>query len=163
MITSFQSLPENSKIWIFPASRKFYPQEFPEIEERLTNFLSSWPNSSKIPKTAYQFYFKHFLIIGVDDTAWNPELSDHDALTHFIQKLEKDFNLILMDRINVTYKQGDYVQYKDIEAFKKLIKNRSVSKKTVVFDNMIDRKLQLTQDWEIPIMESWLGRFFKKV
>ena len=163
MITSFQSLPDSAKIWIFPASRKFYPQELPEIEERLTNFLNSWPNPTKNPKSAYQIYLKYFIIIGVDDTTWKPELADYDELTHFIQKLEKDFDILLMDRINVTYKQGEYVQYKDIEAFKKLIKNRSISKKTRVFDNMIDRKNQLAQDWEIPIMESWLGRFFKGV
>ena len=69
--------------------------------------------------------------------------------------------MLLLDKINVSYKQGEFVQYKDLKEFKKLMKTRGVSSKTIVFDNMIGLKKDLENDWEINIMESWLGRFVK--
>lgn len=79
----------------------------------------------------------------------------------FILELEKKLDVILLDKINVCYKQGEFVQYKDLIEFKKLMKNKSVSEKTIVFDNMITTKEELENDWEINITDSWLGRFLK--
>ena len=42
-----------------------------------------------------------------------------------------------------------------------MIKNKGVSPKTTVFDNMITTKEELKNDWEINIMDSWLGRSLK--
>ena len=43
-----------------------------------------------------------------------------------------------------------------------MMKAKGVSPKTIVFDNMITAKDQLENDWEINIMDSWLGRFLNK-
>ena len=77
-------------------------------------------------------------------------------------ELEKDLDVVLFDKINVCYKQGEFVQYKDLKEFKKMMKNKGVSKKTIVFDNMITTKAELENDWEINIMDSWLGRFLQE-
>ena len=37
---------------------------------------------------------------------------------HFIQQLEKDYNVDLMDKMNVSYKQGEYIAYKTLIDFK---------------------------------------------
>jgi len=69
-------------------------------------------------------------------------------------------NEMLLDKVNVCFKQGQYVQLKEIPAFKLLIKNKGVSKKTVVFDNMINTKFEFDGSWEVPAGESWLSHFF---
>lgn len=161
MKTSFSELSDDARIWIFPSSRKFYPQELDELDKNLGDFLDHWPTSNHY-YSSYQLLYKRFIIIGIDEQAQSLDLKDHNALTTFIQKLETAFNVVLMDRINITYKQGEYVQYKDLGAFKKLVKNRSISKNTVVFDNLINTKEALKYNWEIPISESWLNRFFPK-
>jgi hypothetical protein len=105
--------------------------------------------------------YDRFIIISVDDTDLNLSLQTHDALSLFIQELEKKFEITLLDKINVCYKQGEFVQYKDIVEFKKMMKDKGVSSKTIVFDNMITTKEELESNWEINIMDSWLGRFLK--
>jgi hypothetical protein len=71
--------------------------------------------------------------------------------------LEKDYDLILLDKVNVCFKQGKFVQRKEIGEFKKMIKNRSVSAKTVVFDPMTNNKSEFLTNWEVPLSRSWLG------
>lgn len=43
--------------------------------------------------------------------------------------------------------------------FKKMVKNRSVSQNTVVFNNLVNTKAEYLEDWEVPLKDSWHGRF----
>ncbi len=61
--------------------------------------------------------------------------------------------------MNVCFKQGEFIQYKDVKEFKTLLKKKSVSAKTVVFDNLVQTKGELENYWEVPITESWYNRF----
>ena len=45
--------------------------------------------------------------------------------------------------------------------FKKIMKAKGVSQKTIVFNNMITNKVDFKYNWEINIMDSWLGSFMK--
>ncbi|PHQ56743.1 MAG: ABC transporter ATPase [Lutibacter sp.] len=161
MIVNFKQIPGEAKLWIFPSSRKFYPQEIVELKERITAFLTEWDDQEIVIKCSYSLKYDRFIVITVDDSKNSLSLQAHDLLITFIQELENIFDLILMDKINVCYKQGEYVQYKDLKDFKKMIKAKGVSQKTIVFNNMITSKLELKYDWEINIMDSWLGRFMK--
>ena len=42
MFVPFDSLPEESKIWIYQSNRKFSDEEIQEIEKDLTSFLEDW-------------------------------------------------------------------------------------------------------------------------
>ncbi len=161
MIVDFNKIPEQGKVWIFPSSRKFYPQEIDGLQQRISTFLNTWEDQNNSLTCAYTLKFDRFIIFAIDSSEINLSLKAHEDLTTFIQELENRYKIMLLDRMNVCYKQGDFVQYKDLKAFKKLIKDKAVSKKTVVFNNMINVKEELNYDWEINIMDSWLGRFVK--
>ncbi|MFK5958363.1 MAG: ABC transporter ATPase [Lutibacter sp.] len=161
MIIDFNKVPKQGKIWVFPSSRKFYPQEIAGLKERIEGFLTDWDNQELAINSGYLLKYDRFIIIGADDTSQSLSLQTHDLLITFIQELEKVFDIILMDKINVCYKQGEFVQYKDLKDFKKMMKAKGVSQKTIVFNNMINLKEELDYDWEINIMDSWLGRFLK--
>lgn len=161
MIVDFNTIPNWCKLWVFPSSRKFYPQEIEGLKESIEEFLSNWSNKGQELKCSYTIKYDRFIIITVDDSEISLSLKAHDSLTGFIITLEAKYNIVLLDKINVCYKQGEFVQYKDLIEFKKMIKTGGVSKKTVVFDNMITTKEALENDWEINIKESWLGRLLK--
>ncbi|MDP2068509.1 MAG: ABC transporter ATPase [Lutibacter sp.] len=161
MITDFNSIPETSKIWIFPASRKFYAQELPEITTKIDQFLTAWENENQPISASYVIKYDRFIIITADDTQQSLSLEAQDSLATFIQSLENSCEIILMDRINVCYKQGEFVQYKTLPEFKKMIKDKGVSQNTMVFNSMINLKEELEFGFEINIMDSWLGRFVK--
>jgi hypothetical protein len=162
MIVDFNELPNWSKLWVFPSSRKFYPQEIPQLEERLKSFLNDWNSEGELLNCSFELRYNRFIIIAVDNSNISLSLKTYDDLTAFIQGIEKEFDVVLFDKINVCYKQGEFVQYKDIIEFKKMMKNKGVSSKTIVFDNMITSKEEYLNNWEINIMDSWLGRFLQK-
>ncbi len=155
MFVDFNSLPETSKIYIYPSSRKFYVDEFPVIQERINLFLKEFESINIFFEIKYQ---RFILVFISDETPLSME--QNDQLVSFIFNLEKEFEVSLIDKVNVFFKQGEYVQLKEIPDFKKLIKNKGVSKKTIVFDNLIHTKREFECCWETPATNSWLAHFF---
>jgi hypothetical protein len=77
----------------------------------------------------------------------------------FILELQNKYNIELLDKMNVCFKQGEFVQYKELKDFKKLLKNKAVTSKTIIFDNLITTKHDFDNFWEVTIEDSWYRRF----
>lgn len=159
MLTDFQNLPETSKVWIYPSSRKFYDTEIDNLIKKIDSFLSEWNAKKDTLNIAYQFLYQRFIVIAIDDTNDTLANSDIDNLVQFILSLQNDYQVELLDRMNVCFKQGQFVQYKELKDFKQLLKQKAVTGKTIVFDNLIQTKGEFDQFWEVPIEDSWYQRF----
>ena len=66
----------------------------------------------------------------------------------------------LLDKMNVAFKQGEFISYKSLIEFKKLVKSSSVSKNTIVFNNLVLDIDDFIKNWEVPAEKSWHARFF---
>ena len=62
----------------------------------------------------------------------------------FIQSLEQKYSVDLLDRMNVTFKTGEFIAYKTLIDFKKMAKSKSVSSNTIVFNNLVNT----IEEWE---------------
>jgi hypothetical protein len=85
--------------------------------------------------------------------------ADIDASVSFILALQETYKIELLDKMNACFKQGEFVQYKELKDFKKLVKNKAVTGKTIIFDNLVNNKEDLENFWEISIENSWYNRF----
>ena len=159
MITDFTSLPEEAKIWIYPSSRKFYTHEIEEIDLKIKNFITKWKAKEELFLCSYKFLYNRFIIISADQSHSTITNQDIDLLVHFILDLQNTYAVQLLDRMNVCFKQGKYIQYKELKEFKKLIKDKAVSAKTILFDNLISTKFDFENYWEVAIEDSWYKRF----
>lgn len=159
MLVDYLTISEDAKVWVYPSNRKFYKTEIEEVENKVKSFVENWKTKDENFKASYQFLYSRFLIFFAEDELSPISSSDIDALVSFILELQTTFNVLLLDRMNVCFKQGEFVQYKDLKDFKKLVKSKSVTKKTVIFDNLINNKFDFENHWEITIEESWYNRF----
>ena len=159
MLVDYTSLPEDAQVWIYPSSRKFYPQEIEAISAALKEFTSTWKSEDENFKCSYQFLHQRFLIFVADTVVTPLSTQELDASVGFIIKMQTQYEVQLLDKMNVCFKQGAYVQYKELKDFKKLVKNKAVTAKTIVFDNLITTKEDLENYWELPIEDSWYNRF----
>ena len=157
MLVDFDTLPESSKVIIYPSSRKLYKDELPVFHEKISDFL----NDIKHLKVCFKSEYDRFILFFISDET-PLSLEKNDELVAFVQSLEMEFKIILLDKVNVCFKQGEYVQMKEIADFKNLIKNKSVSNKTIVFDHFINTKEEYENYWKLPADESWVSHHFKK-
>ncbi len=158
MLIDCDLLSNEAKVWVYPSSRKFYPQEIEGIKKELEDFTTEWKLEDENFKASYKLIYNRFIVFyAAEDTELKNE--DIDKQVAFILGLQEKYSVELLDKMNVCFKQGEFVQYKDLKDFKKMLKQKSVSPKTIVFDNLIQTKGELENHWEVPITESWYNRF----
>lgn len=159
MFVDYTEISEDAKVWIYPSNRKFYPTEIPEIEQKLKSFAENWKKEDENFKVSYQFLYNRFIVLVADDENATITNADIDASVSFILELQETYKVELLDKMNVCFKQGEFVQYKELKDFKKLVKNRAVTGKTTIFDNLITNNHDFKNFWEVPIADSWYNRF----
>jgi hypothetical protein len=160
MIIPFYEMDKNSRIWVFQSNRKFFDDELVDIEKSLSIFLENWTAHKAELKVAYTIKYDRFIIIALDESINAATGCSIDKCVHFIKDLENKYEIDLLDKMNISFKQGDYISYKSIVDFKKLIKNKSVSKNTIVFNNLVLDIEDFNENWEVPATKSWHARFF---
>ncbi len=159
MLVDFKTLPETSRVWIYQCNRSFSEVEITEISSNLDAFLTSWTAHGNDLNAGYEIKYKRFIIIALDQSTQGATGCSIDASVRFIQELERKYNVMLLDKMNVSYKQGEFVAYKSLLDFKAMAKQKAISKKTIVFNNLVANKGEYLEHWEVPASESWHARF----
>jgi len=159
MLVDFSSLPNTSRIWIYQCNRSFSESELKQIYPLIDDFLMQWTAHGADLKAGYEIRYNRFLVMGLDQSLNSASGCSIDASVRFIQSLEQKFQVDLLDKMNVSYKQGAFVTYKPLTDFKKMAKERAVSKNTIVFNNLVATKQEYLEHWEVPASESWHSRF----
>jgi len=159
MLTNFKALSSSSRLWIYQANRSFTEEEIAKISKDIETFLEAWVAHGKDLKTSYLVKYKRFIIISVDESQSPATGCSIDRMVHFIQGLEQEYNVNLLDKMNVSYKHGEYLAYKNLLDFKKMVKNKAVNANTIVFNNLVATKQEFEEYWEVPLKDSWHSRF----
>lgn len=159
MLVDFSTLPDTARIWIYQSNRSFTPEELEEIGAELDDFIGHWTAHGQDLKAGHEIRYKRFLVLALDQSAQSATGCSIDASVHFIQQLEKKYAVELLDKMNVSYKQGEFVAYKTLLEFKAMGKQKAVSKNTIVFNNLVATKGEYQEHWEVPASESWHSRF----
>lgn len=161
MFIPFNEMPDTSRVWIYQANRSFSENEIEEISDRLEQFLSSWTAHGANLNASFEIKYKRFIVIALDQKLNAATGCSIDASVNFIQQLEKEYNVDLLDKMNVSYKQGEHIAYKTLLDFRKMAKDKAVSPNTIVFNNLVNNKAEYLESWEVPASDSWHNRFLK--
>ena len=159
MFIKYKNLPSNSRVWIYQSAREFSNKEVDFIALKSEDFINQWTRHGDDLKGSFTIKYRQFLILAVDESFNNISGCSIDSSVRFIQELEEKFEIVLLDKMNVTFKQGDYFVHKQLSDFRKMAKSKSVTKETIVFNNLVDTKSDFKNNWEIPAEQSWHGRF----
>lgn len=159
MLVNFNELSDDSRVWIYQCNRSFTEEEIQQVSKDIETFLEAWAAHGQSLKTSYLIKYKRFIIISVDESQSNASGCSIDSMVHFIQNLEQEYNIDLLDKMNVSYKHGDYVAFKPLLDFKSMVKNRAVNANTIVFNNLVATKQEFEEYWEVPLKDSWHSRF----
>lgn len=160
MYIPFENLPEDSKIWIYQSNRKFSDEEFSAIESELKTFLENWSAHGTGLESSYLLKYNRFIILAVNQEVQAATGCSIDSSVAFIQSLEQKYQVDLLDKMNVTFKNGEHIAHKSLLDFKKMAKEKAVTGNTIVFNNLVNSIEEFNESWEVPAADSWHSRFF---
>lgn len=161
-IPEIQLNPEinpKAKVWIYQASRFFTDQEMVKLEEVCTDFMQKWHTHGTDLEASYQVFFNRFICLFVDEDTLGASGCSIDSSVHFIQSLERSFDISLMNRTDVAYLDSDgSIQFKNINELKTAFKNGELTANTLVFNNLVGTKSEMETNWIVPASQSWHKR-----
>ena len=160
MYIPFENLPEESKIWIYQSNRKFSDEEMVEIENDLKEFIENWAAHGTGLEASYLLKYNRFIVLAVNQHVQQATGCSIDSSVAFIQNIEQKYAVDLLDKMNVTFKNGEHIAHKSLIDFKRMAKEKAVTSNTIVFNNLVDTIEEFNENWEVPAGESWHSRFF---
>jgi hypothetical protein len=160
MYIPFENMPLDSRIWIYPSNRKFSDEEIAEISTLVKTFIEDWSAHGASLEASFDIRYNRFIILAVNHEVQAASGCSIDSSVQFIQQLEQKYEVDLLDKMNVTFKNGEFIAHKSLIDFKKMAKEKAVSASTIVFNNLVNTIEELNDSWEIPAQESWHSRFF---
>ena len=161
MFTAYNNLPDNSRVWMYQSDRVFTDQEIDFISEKAKAFIEQWTRHGDELKGSFAIKYNQFLILAVDEGFNNVSGCSIDASVRFVKELESELKIDLMDKMNVSFKDGDNINIVKLTDFQQFVKEQKITKETIVFNNMVQTKQEVENNWEVPASKSWHNRFIK--
>ena len=96
MYVPFESLPEESRIWIYQSNRKFSDEEIAEIENDLKSFIENWAAHGTSLEASYLLKYNRFIILAVNQEVQQATGCSIDSSVAFIQELEQKYQVDLI-------------------------------------------------------------------
>jgi hypothetical protein len=159
MLVDFNTLPETSRVWIYQAGRSFSSDEISELRAMLDEFITQWTAHGSDLEAGYDLPYNRFIVLALDQSLTSASGCSIDASVRFIQSVEQRFDMELLDKMNVSYTQGEFIAYTPLKDFRQMAKDRAVSPNTIVFNNLVANKHEYLHHWEVPASDSWHSRF----
>ena len=159
MFTEYKNLPNNSRVWMYQSDRVFTENEIEFISEKATAFIEQWTRHGDNLKGSFTIKYNQFLVLAVDENFNNVSGCSIDASVRFVKELENELQVDLMNKLNVSFKDGNNINIVKLVDFQQFAKAQKITKETIVFNNMVQTKEEVENNWEIPASKSWHNRF----
>lgn len=159
MFTEYKNLPNNSRVWMYQSDRVFTEKEIEFISEKATAFIEQWTRHGDNLKGSFTIKYNQFLVLAVDENFNNVSGCSIDASVRFVKELENELQVDLMNKLNVSFKDGNNINIVKLVDFQQFAKAQKITKETIVFNNMVQTKEEVENNWEIPASNSWHNRF----
>jgi hypothetical protein len=152
------SFDPSSRVWVYQASRLFTLSEALEIESLLNNFSTQWKSHGTPVKGAGYLFFGQFVILMADETASGVSGCSTDSSVRLIKDIEQRFSVAMFDRTTLAFIVKDKVQMLPLSQLQYAFDNQFITADTLYFNNLVQTKKELEEDWLQPIKNSWLAK-----
>jgi hypothetical protein len=151
---------ENSRVWVYQADKKLSDSEVQQIKTLLDSFTTGWTAHNNQLKAKAEIRYNRFLILIVDENQAGASGCSIDKSVNFMKQIGEQFNINLLDRFNLAYRDGEEVLSAPRNDFEELLKNGHITTNTIVFNNMVQNLAELQTKWEVPFKDSWHIQLF---
>ena len=152
-----------SRTWIYQSSRFFTFGEALEIEEMLNDFVESWNSHGAKVKGYANLLFGQFVILMADETQAGVSGCSTDSSVRLIKSIEGICKVDMFNRQNLAFIIKDKIQLLPLSQLNYAFQNNFITPETLYFNNLIQTKKELINNWIIPIQESWLTKKIKAI
>lgn len=154
---------EESRVWVYMSNRPFTGDESDSIEAALTEFCRDWTAHGSQLHAEGEVRYNQFIVLMVDESAAGASGCSIDKSVHFIQTIERKYQVQLFNRLLVGWMNGNSIQVAPLNQLQQYIDSNVLRDETLVFNNAVTTKKELDKNWMLPFSKSWLASRFRSV
>ena len=149
-------MTDNSRVWFFQSTEFLEYEKVERISARLLNFLEGWEAHGKPLQASFTILHDWFIAVALDEESYQATGCSIDKLTRQIQSLETELKVSLTDRTGIAYRDHNgLIQTMHMVNFRAAMESGEFDESTIVFNNLIETKGQVKDEWEVPVARSW--------
>ena len=157
-------LPESfspvSKVWVYQGNRPFMLSEALEIEDLLNQFTAEWRSHGAEVDAYANLFFGQFVVLMADESRTTVGGCSTDSSVRFIKELGEKFKVDFFNRTNLAFLVKDKIEVLPMNQVQYAMDNQFINSDTLYFNNLVQTKEALENNWIIPLKESWLAKRF---
>ncbi len=158
MTVTFESLPDNARLWVYTANRELTESEANEINQLLKQFTDQWV-SHQIPVPANAHILdRRFLLIFADESNHGVSGCSTDASVRMVEAICSKYDVDFFDRFIFAYAQNDAVMAGSKDQIQDLLHASEINENTLFFDGLVKTKDEFQNRWKVPLIDSWIYR-----
>lgn len=161
MLTNFEGMRDNSRVWIYQSDRPISEEEKAGILTDSDVFLRQWAAHGSDLKASGTILHDHFLIICTDESFNLASGCSIDSSVQFVQGIGQKYGIDFFQRTNLAFWQNETIKMVKLGDMKGLVANGEIGADSIFFENTIQTKGQLETQWRVKASETWLKRYFK--
>lgn len=159
MYTPINSLPDNSRIWIYQADRALTAPDMEFISSHLKTFCDTWATHGSGLKTSYSVELHRFIILAVDEQAGGASGCSIDSSVHAIKVIEQALNIDFFNRAQIAFWENESVAMRPLTALKKLFAEGALNTESVTLNTQAATLGEWRHARHIQVGNSWLKRY----
>ena len=152
------SFSPESRVWIYQSSRLFTLGEAVEIEEYINKFTAEWRSHGNEVYAYGNLFFGQFVILMTDETHAGVSGCSTDSSVRFIKELANKFGVDFFNRMSLAFFVKDKIQVIPMNQLQYALDNYFIDENTLYFNNLVQTKEELENNWIIPIKDSWIAK-----
>ena len=153
-----ENFSPDSRVWIYQSSRLFTLSEALAVEDLLNDFTDKWLSHGTPVKGAAYLFFGQLIILMADEKATGVSGCSTDSSVRLIKDIEQRFGVNMFDRTTLAFVVKDKVQLLPLSQLQYAFDNRFIDSHTLYFNNLVQTKAELENNWLVPIKDSWLSK-----
>ncbi|CAN5485396.1 hypothetical protein BH10BAC3_BH10BAC3_11370 [soil metagenome] len=154
---------DNSRVWIYQGSRIFGLSEALQLESILEDFVENWKSHGTPVKGYANLLFGQFVVFMADETAAGVSGCSTDSSVRVVKEIENLFGTSMFDRLTLAFIKESKVQMLPLQQINYAIENGFINQDTIYFNNLVQTKKDLLNNWLVPVKNSWLASRLKPV
>ncbi len=155
MYISSKEMPSHSRVWVYQANRPLTDAEVEQINVKTQTFVDTWTAHKAALRASFEVRYNQFLLLLIDEKQAMASGCSIDSSVHFVKALEKEMNLSFFDRLTLAYWADGILKLVSKDEFEKRMEKGEINEDTIVFNNLVQSKIDLDTKWEGPLKNSW--------
>lgn len=161
-MNNYNHFPDDARVWVYASNRLLHADEQEQITAAASNFISKWTSHERKMDASFLLAENCFLILTLDESTSAASGCGIDKSVAFFKELEKQFGLVLFNRLQIELLTPDGLIITDKAGASSLLAAGKITPETITFNKLVTTVSQFKNNFNIPVSQSWFYPMISK-